>query len=69
MNSTYFAALAEDYSMGRERGIDAALQQHNLDALILPATGWTTTPPGMTVLHLGLIGGNESSGLTQIHFI
>ncbi|EPQ58412.1 amidase signature enzyme [Gloeophyllum trabeum ATCC 11539] len=43
-NATYYQALASDYDMGRTRGIDAALQQYNLDALVLPAPGYTTTP-------------------------
>ncbi|KAH8112419.1 amidase signature enzyme [Phellopilus nigrolimitatus] len=43
-NSTYFQALAFDKELGATRGIDAALQAHNLDALILPAPGFTTVP-------------------------
>ncbi|TFK55208.1 amidase signature enzyme [Heliocybe sulcata] len=43
-NATYCSALAADYDMGRTRGIDAALQQYNLDALVLPAGGLTTVP-------------------------
>jgi amidase len=45
-DAAYFAALAADHDLGSTRGIDAALQQHNLDALVLPATGFTTVPPG-----------------------
>ncbi|KAI0077607.1 amidase signature enzyme [Panus rudis PR-1116 ss-1] len=44
MNSTYFAALAFDKDLGATRGIDAALKAHNLDALVLPAQGFTTVP-------------------------
>ncbi|KAK1220636.1 hypothetical protein PQX77_016587 [Marasmius sp. AFHP31] len=46
-NATYFQALAFDHDLGRTRGIDAALRDHNLDALILPATGLTWTPPAL----------------------
>jgi amidase len=35
----YLAALARNRSASRERGIDAALQAHNLDALVMPTTG------------------------------
>lgn len=45
-NSTYFEALAFNKELGATRGIDAALQQHKLDALVLPATGYTTVPAG-----------------------
>lgn len=44
MNSTYFQSLAFDKDLGQTRGIDAALKAHNLDALVLPAPGFTTTP-------------------------
>ncbi|KAF5343741.1 hypothetical protein D9756_011530 [Leucocoprinus leucothites] len=43
-DSAYFAALAADHDLGSTRGIDAVLQQHKLDALVLPATGFTTVP-------------------------
>ncbi|KAL5520605.1 hypothetical protein ACEPAF_2606 [Sanghuangporus sanghuang] len=43
-NATFFQALAFDKDLGATRGIDAALQEHNLDALILPAPGFTTVP-------------------------
>ncbi|KZT28517.1 amidase signature enzyme, partial [Neolentinus lepideus HHB14362 ss-1] len=43
-NSTYYQALAFDYDLGRTRGIDAALQKYNVDALVLPASGYTTVP-------------------------
>lgn len=43
-NATYEAALATDHELGRTQGIDAALKQFNLDALLLPAPGLTTTP-------------------------
>jgi len=44
MNASYFEALAFDKDLGQTRGIDAALQANNLDALILPAPGLTTVP-------------------------
>ncbi|THV01105.1 amidase signature enzyme [Dendrothele bispora CBS 962.96] len=43
-NATYFRALGFNHELGRTRGIDAALKQFNLDALVLPAAGWTTRP-------------------------
>ncbi|KAI0795623.1 amidase signature enzyme [Abortiporus biennis] len=43
-NSTYFQALAFDKDLGATRGIDAALKANKLDALILPAPGFTTVP-------------------------
>ncbi|KAK7449249.1 hypothetical protein VKT23_013394 [Stygiomarasmius scandens] len=43
-NATYFQALAFDHDLGRTRGIDATLQEFNLDALLLPAPGLTTVP-------------------------
>ncbi|KAI0342451.1 amidase signature enzyme [Trametopsis cervina] len=44
MNATYFQALAFDKDLGATRGIDAALHQFNLDALVLPAPGLVTVP-------------------------
>ncbi|KAG5335744.1 hypothetical protein C0989_000487 [Termitomyces sp. Mn162] len=46
-DSTFAAALAMNRDLGGTRGIDAALQKYNLDALILPSDGLTSTPPGM----------------------
>ncbi|KAK7062776.1 hypothetical protein VNI00_000265 [Paramarasmius palmivorus] len=43
-DAQYTQALAFDHDLGRTRGIDAALQENDLDALVLPATGFTTTP-------------------------
>jgi len=45
-DAAYFAALSADHDLGSTRGIDDALQKHQLDALVLPATGFTTVPPG-----------------------
>ncbi|QRV76994.1 amidase [Ceratobasidium sp. AG-Ba] len=41
-NSTYFTALEDKFRLGREEGIDAALLEYDLDALILPSNGLTT---------------------------
>ncbi|KAG7098340.1 hypothetical protein E1B28_000300 [Marasmius oreades] len=43
-DAAYQQALAFDHELGRTRGIDAALHEHKLDALVLPATGFTTVP-------------------------
>lgn len=51
-NSPFFAALTADKDLGATRGIDAALKAHNLDALVLPATGFTTVPAGESTLPL-----------------
>ncbi|EIW74054.1 amidase signature enzyme [Coniophora puteana RWD-64-598 SS2] len=46
-NATYYQALEFDHQMGREQGIDAALEMYSLDALILPAPGYTPTPAAL----------------------
>jgi len=43
-NATFFQSLADDLMLGGSMGIDAAIKAHNLDALILPAPGFTTAP-------------------------
>jgi amidase len=53
-NDGYFTALAFDRDLGSTRGIDAALKLHNLDALVLPATGLTTVPAGKLLSSLSL---------------
>ena len=45
-NATFFQSLAFDKDLGATRGIDAALKQNNVDALVLPAAGRTTVPAG-----------------------
>lgn len=50
-NASYFQSLAFDKELGATRGIDAALKAHNLDALILPAPGFTTVPAGECFAH------------------
>ncbi|KAG2366490.1 amidase signature domain-containing protein [Suillus spraguei] len=44
VDDAYFAALAEDFDLGRTRGIDAILAQFNLDAIILPTDGLAPGP-------------------------
>lgn len=46
-DDTYFAALAADHDLGSTRGIDAVLKRYQLDALVLPATGFMWTPPAI----------------------
>ncbi|KAJ7481931.1 amidase signature enzyme [Mycena latifolia] len=43
-DAAYFAALAADHDLGSTRGIDFVLKKFNLDALVLPAPGFTTSP-------------------------
>ncbi|KAJ8082283.1 hypothetical protein PM082_008134 [Marasmius tenuissimus] len=74
-NSTYFQALAFDHDLGRTRGIDAALHDLNLDALVLPATGLTTTPAAIAgypivTVPLGFFADNvtiESAGPLTVY--
>ncbi|KAF8992753.1 amidase signature domain-containing protein [Cyathus striatus] len=47
-NATFFQSLAFDHELGGARGIDAALKQFRLDALVLPAAGLTTVPAALT---------------------
>ena len=48
-DQTYFNALAADIALGRSRGIDAAIQMHNLDALVLPSQNFALNckPPSI----------------------
>ncbi|KAK1220644.1 hypothetical protein PQX77_016597 [Marasmius sp. AFHP31] len=74
-NSTYFQALVFDHDLGRTRGIDAALRDLNLDALVLPATGLTTTPAAIAgypivTVPLGFFSDNvtiESAGPLTVY--
>ncbi|KAJ7091007.1 amidase signature enzyme [Mycena epipterygia] len=43
-DAAYFAALAADHDLGSTRGIDFVLKKFNLDALVLPAPGFTAIP-------------------------
>ncbi|KAI0044868.1 amidase signature enzyme [Auriscalpium vulgare] len=40
----YFAALAADKDLGQTRGIDGTLKKFNLDAILTPTDGFTSTP-------------------------
>lgn len=46
-DAEYFAALTADRDLGSTRGIDFVLKKFNLDALVLPAPGFTTSPAGI----------------------
>lgn len=48
-NASFFQSLAFDKELGGARGIDAALSEHGLDALLLPSAGRTTVPAGKMV--------------------
>ena len=39
VDNAYHAALAANRDLGRTRGIDAALKDFNLDAILLPTDG------------------------------
>ncbi|KAJ7922254.1 amidase signature enzyme [Mycena leptocephala] len=43
-DAEYFAALTADRDLGSTQGIDFVLKKFNLDALVLPAPGFTTSP-------------------------
>ncbi|OAX42252.1 amidase signature enzyme [Rhizopogon vinicolor AM-OR11-026] len=43
-DDAFYAALAEDFDLGRTRGIDATLQKFRLDAIILPTDGVASEP-------------------------
>ncbi len=45
-NAAYFNALSIDRELGGSMGIDAALKEFDLDALVLPSQGFTTTIAG-----------------------
>ncbi|KAG6908653.1 hypothetical protein DXG01_003746 [Tephrocybe rancida] len=66
-DTSFFEALAANRELGATRGIDAALQEYNLDALVLPSDGLTSTPaaiagyPVITV-PLGFFGGDVTVG-------
>ncbi|KAJ1303838.1 hypothetical protein OPQ81_008259 [Rhizoctonia solani] len=46
-NSTYHEALHQNHMIGRDRGIDAVLKTHKLDALLLPSNMHTAVPAGI----------------------
>ena len=49
-NATFFQSLTFNKDLGATRGIDFVLKAHNLDAIVLPAPGLTTTPAGAVLL-------------------
>ncbi|KAF5384399.1 hypothetical protein D9615_003112 [Tricholomella constricta] len=66
-DSSYFAALAADHDLGATRGIDSALKTHNLDALVLPADGFTSNPAAIAgypivTVPLGFFSDNVTIG-------
>jgi amidase len=42
-DDAYLSVLAEDFDLVRTGGIDAALAQFNLDAIVLPTGGHAST--------------------------
>lgn len=43
----YLNAVATNLDLGRTRGIDATLKKYNLDALIVPAEGYSSAPAAL----------------------
>ncbi|KAF9040983.1 amidase signature enzyme [Hymenopellis radicata] len=43
-NATYFDHLSKNIDIGRTRGIDAAIKEHDLDALVIPQTWFSSQP-------------------------
>ncbi|KAF9224856.1 amidase signature enzyme [Gyrodon lividus] len=48
IDNTYYEALAENRELGCTRGIDAALEAYQLDALILPTDSYATKATGIS---------------------
>ncbi|KAI0062507.1 amidase signature enzyme [Artomyces pyxidatus] len=44
VDAAYFTALAADKDLGQTRGIDGTLKKFNLDAILIPTDGFTSTP-------------------------
>ncbi|KAJ7172945.1 amidase signature enzyme [Mycena crocata] len=66
-DAAYFAALAADHDLGSTRGIDFVLKKFNLDALVLPAPGFTTSPAAVVgypivTVPLGFLPDNVTIG-------
>ncbi|KAF9474840.1 amidase signature enzyme [Pholiota conissans] len=66
-NATFFQSLAFDKELGATRGIDAVLKEHRLDALVLPAPGFTTVPAAIAgypivTVPLGFYPANQTIG-------
>ncbi|KAL0576530.1 hypothetical protein V5O48_005450 [Marasmius crinis-equi] len=70
-NESYFTALWNNHDLGRTRGIDAAMREHKLDALMLPASFLSVTPaaiagyPVVTV-PLGFLPDDTAIGTTGL---
>ncbi|KAJ7256617.1 amidase signature domain-containing protein, partial [Mycena rebaudengoi] len=47
IDAAYFKAVAFNRELGGTRGIDFALKEHNLHALVLPSDGYTTIPAAL----------------------
>lgn len=52
VNATFFQALAADRVLGSTQGIDFVLKKFKLDALLLPANGFTTVPAAIGTCEL-----------------
>ena len=67
MNNTLFneteyrQGLAFKKELGATRGIDAALREHNLDALVLPFGSYVTSPSGASRILSGYRAGLDGS--------
>ncbi|KAJ3571120.1 hypothetical protein NP233_g3954 [Leucocoprinus birnbaumii] len=67
-NAEYYTALAANRDLGSRRGIDAVLQENQLDALVLPAMGLARVPAGEASNMYGY-GNNVSSYFNGISAI
>ncbi|KAJ7888711.1 amidase signature enzyme [Mycena leptocephala] len=66
-DAEYFATLARNYDIGSTRGIDFVLKKFNLDAIVLPSHGFTTTPAAIVgypivTVPLGFLPDNVTIG-------
>ncbi|KAJ6522781.1 amidase signature enzyme [Mycena vulgaris] len=66
-DAEYFATLARNYDIGSTRGIDFVLKKFNLDAIVLPSHGFTTTPAAVVgypivTVPLGFLPDNVTIG-------
>ncbi|KZV72268.1 amidase signature enzyme [Peniophora sp. CONT] len=62
----YYAALVENKDLGATRGIDGALKKYNINALVMPSTGYATKAPALAgypiiTVPLGFLGDEEES--------
>ncbi|KAJ7718054.1 amidase signature enzyme [Mycena metata] len=66
-DAEYIATLARNYDIGSTRGIDFVLKKFNLDAIVLPSHGFTTTPAAIVgypivTVPLGFLPDNVTIG-------